>query len=458
MAADRSTPLSLASKPLFDAGWPEFATPLPAPRGAIHCRAAQDDCGRRVAGGDAPARSTAPSSNALIPGMRPAMGPRACSSRAAPTSTSPRSTPPISRRFAGAGGDGRDRRRAAVARDGRRAWTVATRRRARSRAAMLVNAAGAWADEVAAARRRAPLGIAALPAHDGPAARRSTRPRATCRWSSTAPAASTSRPRATAALAQPARRDADRAVRRRARGDRRRHRDRPVRAGGRLAGRGGRAQLGRPAQLRARPAAGLRLRLRRAAASSGAPGRAASASRPRPPRRSWRRALLLGERADARRRRRRSIRRPSFAPATVRLSARCASAAAQASASARSFSGWPAWPLTQCQSTWCGLGRVEQLLPQLGILDRLPVGGPPAVAAPAVDPLGDAVADVDAVGVEADPARPLQRLERRDRGEQLHPVVGGQRLAAGQLLLARARADHRAPAARARDCPCRRRR
>src|SRR5687767_12198414 len=32
--------------------------------------------------------------------------------------------------------------------------------------------------------------------------------------------------------------------------------------------------------------------------------------------------------------------------------------------------------------------RVEQLLPQLGVLDRLPVRGPPAVALPAVDPAG----------------------------------------------------------------------
>ena len=60
-----------------------------------------------------------------------------------------------------------------------------------------------------------------------------------------------------------------------------------LRACRRLAGRRGRAQMGRPAQLRARSAAGLRLRPAACPASSGAPGRAASASRPRPPRRSW---------------------------------------------------------------------------------------------------------------------------------------------------------------------------
>ena len=48
-------------------------------------------------------------------------------------------------------------------------------------------------------------------------------------------------------------------------------------------------------------------------------------------------------------------------------------------------------------------GGVDQLLPQLGILDRLPVGGPPAVLLPAVDPFGDAVADIDAVGIERRP-------------------------------------------------------
>src|SRR5688572_24461405 len=61
--------------------------------------------------------------------------------------------------------------------------------------------------------------------------------------------------------------------------------------------------------------------------------------------------------------------------------------------------------------------RLEQLLPEFGILDRLAVGGPPAVAPPAVDPFGDAVADVDAVGMEDDVAGLGQRLEGADRGE-----------------------------------------
>ena len=92
-------------------------------------------------------------------------------------------------------------------------------------------------------------------------------------------------------------------------------------------------------------------------------------------------------------------------------------------------------------------GGVEQFLPQLGILDRLLRRRLPAVAAPAVDPLGDAVADIDAVGGEDHLAGALQRLQRADRGEQLHAVVGGHRLAAGKFLLVRAGADHGAPPA-----------
>src|SRR5947209_20068075 len=78
-------------------------------------------------------------------------------------------------------------------------------------------------------------------------------------------------------------------------------------------------------------------------------------------------------------------------------------------------------------------GGVEQLLPQLGVLDGLLVGGPPAVALPIVDPPRDPVADIDAVGVEPDAAWALQGLETPDCGQELHSVVGGQRLAPKQL-------------------------
>src|SRR6478735_6839953 len=94
------------------------------------------------------------------------------------------------------------------------------------------------------------------------------------------------------------------------------------------------------------------------------------------------------------------------------------------------------------------LGGVEQLLPQLGILDRLLVRRAPAVAAPAVDPLGDPVADVIAVRIERDPARLLEGLQRANRRDQLHSVVGRRRLATADLAFLVAYAQQRGPAAR----------
>src|SRR5215204_4260279 len=88
--------------------------------------------------------------------------------------------------------------------------------------------------------------------------------------------------------------------------------------------------------------------------------------------------------------------------------------------------------------------------PEVLVLDRLPVGGLPAPRLPALDPRGDAEPDVLRVGVEIDGARARQRLERLDRGGELHAVVGGQRLAAGELLLAAFEQEQRRPAARPR--------
>ena len=79
--------------------------------------------------------------------------------------------------------------------------------------------------------------------------------------------------------------------------------------------------------------------------------------------------------------------------------------------------------------------RGIETLPQIVVLHRLAVGGFPAVALPLVDPAHDAVAQVLAVGVNVDHARPLERFQRRDRRHQLHAVVGRERLAALELLL-----------------------
>src|SRR4051794_32621783 len=57
--------------------------------------------------------------------------------------------------------------------------------------------------------------------------------------------------------------------------------------------------------------------------------------------------------------------------------------------------------------------RVDELLPQLGILDRFLVGRAPAVLPPLVDPAGDAVLHIDAVGMKLDQARPLSASRPR---------------------------------------------
>src|SRR5690242_1713989 len=82
------------------------------------------------------------------------------------------------------------------------------------------------------------------------------------------------------------------------------------------------------------------------------------------------------------------------------------------------------------------LGGSVEALPQLDDLDRLLVGGAPAVLLPAVYPPGGALVHVFAVGVELHHAGPLESLEARDRAHQLHLVVGRRRVAARQLLLA----------------------
>src|SRR3954447_17288322 len=96
-----------------------------------------------------------------------------------------------------------------------------------------------------------------------------------------------------------------------------------------------------------------------------------------------------------------------------------------------------------------GRSSVEPL-PQIDILDRLLVGGQPAAPLPAVYPFGDAVAQILAVAVEPDAARPLQRFEPGDRRHQLHAVVGGLGVVAAQFFFDFSIAQYRGPAARAR--------
>src|SRR5581483_9722333 len=78
--------------------------------------------------------------------------------------------------------------------------------------------------------------------------------------------------------------------------------------------------------------------------------------------------------------------------------------------------------------------RGIELLPQVHVLHRLLVRGKPAAPLPRMQPLRDALHDVDRVRSELHPARPLERLQGADGGGQLHAVVRGLRLAAVELL------------------------
>ena len=164
----------------------------------------------------------------LIPGLRPRWIGR-CSSRAAPTSTSRparRLPAAVSARVAARS----EPARGSVRRGERRMrWTIdaggrleARLRDSRQRGGRLGGQCRASAAALlgSASRRSAGRWSSCASAH------RASR---TCRWSMTPRAASISRARATIDLAQSARRDRDRAVRRRARGNRHRDRDRPLR-------------------------------------------------------------------------------------------------------------------------------------------------------------------------------------------------------------------------------------
>ena len=89
---------------------------------------------------------------------------------------------------------------------------------------------------------------------------------------------------------------------------------------------------------------------------------------------------------------------------------------------------------------------LDKFLPKLGIFDGLLGSGEPAIALPAENPLGDPVLHIIAVGAKRDMARLGQCFEPANRGEQFHPVVGGQRFTPRQFFLTAARPDEYAPA------------
>ena len=366
-----------------------------SPRGALHIaeRRARRRSRRWRASSPAPrsrsSRSTGPRSRRGCPGCGRA-GTRASPSRAAPTSTSPRLHAFY---LAGARGPAPSwsptRASPARERDGGR-WRIETAA-GTSRRDILVNAAGAWADEVARAGRRGGRSASA-PYRRTIAQLRVDPPRAA------GPAAGGRRARAVS-TSSPRRAGGSGSAR-----TTRRRRDpcdcAPEEIDVAIAidrleqvvdwrVERGRARMGGPAQLRARPAAGLRLqRAGRGffwcAGQGGfgiqtAPAAAALGAAPaaRPARRARSIRRLIRRRASRTERRR---------VAGERVGAVVLGMAAMA------LHPMPFDPVRR--------GGLDQLLPELGILDRLAVGGAPAVLAPAVDPFGDAVADIDAVGVE----------------------------------------------------------
>src|SRR5918995_2101169 len=93
-------------------------------------------------------------------------------------------------------------------------------------------------------------------------------------------------------------------------------------------------------------------------------------------------------------------------------------------------------------------GKLVETPPQVLVFHRLLVGGTPAAALPVEDPDGNALHDVQRIGIELHSALPLQRLERADYGHELHPVIGGGRLAPEEFFFSSVRAQKRAPASR----------
>src|SRR5690606_33866730 len=95
--------------------------------------------------------------------------------------------------------------------------------------------------------------------------------------------------------------------------------------------------------------------------------------------------------------------------------------------------------------------QLQQALPQVAVLHRLPGGRAPAVPLPALEPtVGERLLQVLAVGHERDAAGPLQRLEGAHGGRELHAVVRRAGLEAGGAAPVAAGDEEVRPSAAAR--------
>ena len=111
---------------------------------------------------------------------------------------------------------------------------------------------------------------------------------------------------------------------------------------------------------------------------------------------------------------------------------RCLRISSVASSSARSFQRLPACPLTQSQRIVVLLDQLGEAAPEVLVLEH-PLLAPPAAGDPAGEPLGDPLPQIEGVGEQVHPAAAGQGLQGADGRRQLHAVVGGGRLAAGEL-------------------------
>lgn len=68
---------------------------------------------------------------------------------------------------------------------------------------------------------------------------------------------------------------------------------------------------------------------------------------------------------------------------------------------------------------------LDQVMPKVGVANRLLRGIFPAVTLPTVDPLGDAFEDIFAVSVQFDLTWLDQNTQRLNRCPQFHPVICG---------------------------------
>src|SRR5258707_2020664 len=97
--------------------------------------------------------------------------------------------------------------------------------------------------------------------------------------------------------------------------------------------------------------------------------------------------------------------------------------------------------------------ELVQALPQVDVLDRLLVRGPPVTPLPVVHPFRDAFLHILRIGEHARPARLLQGLQRPDHRRQLHAVVGRVGFTAPELFFRLVKAQKNPPTARSGGSP-----